>query len=337
MILPPRTRASTIEPNQNGSDYNPPGTWCQPSRTYAQFILTSEAVRVVAIVVTYHPDLTRLQLQLEELASQVAAIVIVDNASDSDLAVWAASRTGNPPHVIALERNHGIAHAQNVGVQWARSQAATHILLMDQDSVPSTDMVDALLDAALNNPVVAAVGPRYLDSRQDAPSPFVRIRGLRFQRMAWDPGHPVVRVDCLIASGCLIPMSVIDQVGPMREDLFIDYVDTEWCLRARNMGLQSYGVCTASMSHSLGETPYFFLGRSFPVHSPLRHYYQVRNAITLIREHWVPTDWKLALGWHLLLKVGFYSLVMAPRLQHLRMMVTGLWHGMRGRAGPLTP
>lgn len=299
--------------------------------------MTTEVFRVVAVVVTYHPELARLQLQLSALFTQVDAIVIVDNASDFDLQPWAENLAEPALRVIRLARNHGIALAQNIGIQWAREQQATHVLLMDQDSVPSDDMVSRLLAAIRISPDVAAVGPRYLDSRQDAPSPFVRIRGLRFQRLAWDPGQPIVHVDCLIASGSLIPMKVLDQVGPMREDLFIDYVDTEWCLRARSMGLQSFGVCSASMTHSLGEAPFFFMGRSFPVHSPLRHYYQVRNAILLNREKWVPLNWKVAMAWHLLLKVGFYSLITAPRWEHLRMMALGLWHGLKGRAGPLVP
>lgn len=299
--------------------------------------MTTVAVRVVAIVVTYHPELARLQLQLKALFDQVASIVIVDNASDSDVDAWSQDLVEQSPHVIRLKRNHGIAVAQNIGIQWAREQAATHVLLMDQDSVPSDDMVGTLLAALHVSEDVAAVGPRYLDARQNAPSPFVRISWLRFKRLAWDPGQPIVHVDCLIASGSLIPMTVMDQVGPMREDLFIDYVDTEWCLRARSLGLQCFGVCSASMTHSLGEAPYFFLGRSFPVHSPVRHYYQVRNAILLNREKWVPWNWKLAMAWHLLLKIGFYSLVTTPRWEHLRMMARGMWHGLRGRAGPMQP
>lgn len=291
----------------------------------------------MAVVVSYQPVLDQLQRQLDSLVPQVDDVVVVDNHSIADLSIWMKLSANPARAVIQLDSNQGVARAQNIGIEWARKQNATHVLLMDQDSIPAPDMVRELLMAAQSIADVAVVGPRYLDVRQGNPTPFVRIRGLRFHRLPWDAGHPILPVDCLITSGSLIPMIALDQVGLMREDLFIDYVDTEWCLRARREGLQSYGVCTAAMTHSLGETPHLFFGRTIPVHAPLRHYYQVRNAILLSREPWVPLNWKLAISWHLLLKFGFYSLVTTPRLQHLRMMALGVWHGVRGRAGPMTP
>lgn len=295
------------------------------------------AASVIAIVVTYQPDLAALQRQFEALAPQVAAVAIVDNGSRDDLAAWLAAQpaAGAAHAVLPLGTNRGIAAAQNAGIAWARERSASHVLLMDQDSLPAPRMVAALLAASGAQPSVAAVGPRYLDIRQDNPPPFIRVEGLRLRRLACEPGRPVVPVDYLIASGCLIPMAALDVVGTMREDLFIDYVDIEWGLRARSAGLQSYGACEAAMSHSLGDAPVHFAGRAIPVHSPLRHYYHVRNAVLLYREPWVPLNWKLVDGWRLLLKFGFYSLMTVPRWRHFTMMLRGAWHGLRGRVGPI--
>ena len=290
--------------------------------------------RIIAVVVTYHPDLPRLQRQLDALTPQVHSIVVVDNGSSDDLTAWMTDHSGHKHIVVQLDRNHGIAHAQNVGIQHARRHCATHVLLMDQDSLPAPDMVSQLLGAAQSSASVAAVGPRFMDTRHDNPPPFIRVRGLRLERMACVPGRPIVPVDYLIASGCLIPMSTLDRVGPKRADLFIDYVDIEWGLRAKREGFQSYGVCTVTMEHSLGDEPLRFIGRIFPTHTPLRHYYHVRNAILLYREPWVPLNWKVVDCGRLLLRFGFYSLMTAPRLDHLRMMTMGLWHGLRGRSGP---
>jgi len=121
----------------------------------------------------------------------------------------------------------------------------------------------------------------------------------------------------------------------MREDLFIDYVDIEWGLRARHQGFQSYGVCSAYMRHSLGDHPINFFGKNIPLHSPLRHYYHFRNAVLLYREAWVPLNWKLVDGWRLCLKYVFYSLFAKPRMAHWRMMTLGLWHGLKGKTGKL--
>lgn len=290
---------------------------------------------VVAVVVTYQPILEVLEQLLGALVPQVTSVVVVDNGSHSDLAAWNRERVTNPVELLQLGVNRGIAAAQNVGIQLARDRGAGFVLLMDQDSVPAPDMVEKLLSVLSEHPLPAAAGPRYLDARQDNPPPFIRVHGLRLERCACATEKSVVPVDYLIASGCLIPMSVLDKVGGMRDDLFIDYVDIEWGLRARHHGFQSYGVCPAHMQHSLGDHPIKFFGKSIPLHSPLRHYYHFRNAVLLYKESWVPLNWKLVDGWRLCLKYIFYSLFAKPRLAHWRMMTLGVWHGLVGKTGKL--
>jgi len=291
---------------------------------------------VVAVVVTYHPDLPALRQQLETLLAQVGHVVVVDNHSDTDLTAWLQESKLASVEVLVLERNFGIGTAQNRGIECARARDATHVLLMDQDSLPAPDMVAGLLKVLQARPDAAAAGPYYKDARrQQEVSPFVRLQGARIGRVQRQPGQDVAQVDCLISSGCLIPMPVLQATGPMREDLFIDYVDTEWCLRAARSGYRCYGVFSALMTHSLGESPVRLMGRLLPMHSPLRHYYQMRNALLIYREGWVPLRWRVADSWQRVLKLIFYWLVSPPRLQHLRMMLLGAWHGLRGRAGPL--
>ncbi len=66
-------------------------------------------------------------------------------------------------------------------------------------------------------------------------------------------------------------MVVFSDVGLMREEFFVDYVDTEWELRAKTFGLEIYGVFSAQMRHHLGVRPLFFWGK-IPVHAPNRFY-----------------------------------------------------------------
>ena len=288
--------------------------------------------KVIAVVVTYQPGLDVLAELLNVLVKQVDSVIIVDNGSAIDVSLCFKQYSLRQVSVLRLGKNMGIAFAQNRGIELARGLEAQFVLLMDQDSIPEPGMVQALLSATIQK-AAGAVGPRYLDARQENPPPFIRIRGLRLERCACPTSDAIVPVDYLIASGCLIPMAVLNQVGGMREDLFIDYVDIEWGLRARRFGYQSYGVCGARMTHCLGNEPIEFLSKKLPLHSPLRHYYHFRNAVLLYRERWVPGNWKLVDGWRLCLKYFFYSLFAKPRLAHWRMMTLGLWHGLWGKAG----
>lgn len=287
------------------------------------------------MVVTYQPTLEVLEQLLDALVPQVTSVVVVDNGSHSDLAAWNSERDTRAVELLRLGENRGIAAAQNVGIHWARNRGAGFVLLMDQDSIPAPDMVEKLISIISEQPSPAAAGPRYLDERQDNPPPFIRVRGLRLVRCACSTEESVVPVDYLIASGCLIPMSVLDKVGGMRNDLFIDYVDIEWGLRARHHGFQSFGVCSAHMQHSLGDHPIKFFSKNIPLHSPLRHYYHFRNAVLLYKEPWVSVNWKLVDGWRLCLKYVFYSLFAKPRMAHWRMMTLGVWHGLVGKAREL--
>ena len=288
---------------------------------------------VIAVVVTYQPVLDQLEQLLEALTPQVNAVLLVDNGSAVNMESWSNARQAQSVDVLLLGENKGIAAAQNEGIQWARGRNADFVLLMDQDSIPAPDMVEKLISAISNKPFAAAVGPRYLDKRQDNPPPFIRVEGLRLVRCTCPTDEAIVSVDYLIASGCLIPMPVLDKVGGMRDNLFIDYVDIEWGLRARRHGFQSYGACSAHMQHSLGDAPIKFFGKNIPLHSPLRHYYHFRNAVILYKESWVSLNWKMVDAWRLLLKYIFYSLFATPRFAQWHMMTLGVWHGVIGKTG----
>lgn len=293
---------------------------------------------LVAIVVTYEPEPDALKALLESVILQVSAVIVVDNGSKEDIAQWIRGWVGDAVVYLPLYRNLGIASAQNEGIKWAKAQRASHVLFFDQDSRPSPDMVRRLLDVstakASQGCLVAAVGPRYIDSRRHNPPPFIRIRGLSLQRL--DCGHEdVVAVDYLISSGSLISMATLDVVGRMAEPLFIDYVDIEWGLRAGRLGFESFGVCSATMEHALGDSPALFFGRRIPVHSPLRHYYLFRNAVYMYRWMQLPKNWKIVDGCRLVLKFFFYALITKPRSQHLSYMVKGIFDGLSGRMGKL--
>ena len=294
---------------------------------------------VVGILVTYEPDPATLNGLLSALRQQLTKVIVVDNGSKFDVEKSIRPDLGADCwcQVVRLHSNLGVAAAQNMGIELAGTAGVDFVILFDQDSQPAPDMIPILLEVAnakssMGVPV-AAIGPRYTDERQNNPPPFIRIRGISVERQACHDMHSVVEVDYVIASGSLIPMATLDAVGRMREDLFIDYVDIEWGLRAKQAGFQSFGVCGAMMRHDLGEEPIEFFGRKIPNHSPLRHYYHFRNAVRLYCEAGLPRNWKIADGWRLLLKYGAYSLLAKPRHQHWWMMSLGIIHGLTGRMG----
>jgi rhamnosyltransferase len=296
--------------------------------------LAMGAVSVAAVVITFHPDPKSLEQLLNALLPQASRIFIINNGTAADMP-WHTSLDNPATTITHLGENKGIGYAQNFGIAQAKAQFADYVLLMDQDSIPAKNMVTILLAAIQSKTDAAAVGPNYIDPRHPKQSPFVRLQGFRLKRVACESENDIVAVDHLIASGCLISMSALEKVGLMREDLFIDYVDIEWGLRARREGLISYGVCAAHMQHQLGEAPVKFLGRNLVLHQAFRHYYLYRNILLLCRESWIPLRWKMALLFNLSLKYFFYSAFTSNRIAHIRMMTRGIIDGLKNRRGKL--
>lgn len=292
------------------------------------------AAKVCGVIVTYNPDAPALGRLLQAVRPQLRDLIVVDNGSRFDFADFFVH---TPAELIELGDNYGIARAQNVGIERARALGADYVLLLDQDSVPAPDMVERLVAAIWELQAkglkVAGVGPSYLDQRQGEAAPFVYLDGFSLKRRIATDKAGIVEADFLIASGCLVPLASLDGIGPMVEELFIDYVDIEWGLRARRDGYLSYGVFAARMEHSLGDEWIAFRGRRIPVHSPLRHYYHVRNAVWLARRPWISRRWKVVLAWRLVRQSLFFTFFAPKGWSHAKMMALGLWHGLTNRLG----
>ena len=301
--------------------------------------------RVLAVVVAYLPDIGALRALLHVLLAQTAGVFVVDNtpAGDRRVETLCAAFAQGSLKLIRLGNNLGIAHALNVGIDAALAAEATHVLLSDQDSLPAPGMVATLL-AAMDElrragQRVGAVGPTYIDRHTGATSPFqVEIAGKFFYgHRKPSAEHPIINALTLITSGTLIPAPVLRDVGPMREDFFIDYVDNEWNHRARVAGYSLFGVGAALMYHSMGDRAlrmWYFGWRQESAYSPVRVYYRIRNFVALCRLPFIPWRWKLRNGWYWLGFVYTQTVFGQQRLAALRMATRGLWDGLRGRMGP---
>ncbi len=297
-----------------------------------KFALDSECY-VVAIIVSFNPDINQLSKLVETLRPDVADVVIVDNASNVDVRSSLAHCSDESVYVLRQDSNLGVAEGQNVGIRWAKDAGANYIILFDQDSLPERTMVKRLVTYARDEIAagrkVGAVGPFSFDERWKKPLPFVKVINGSYHRVADQKSTTgALEVDHVISSGALIPMDTLTAVGYMRAELFIDYIDIEWCLRAKVMGYPIYGLMEARMSHSLGDDVVQILGRQISMHSPVRDYYLFRNAVWMMRQPWINASWKAAEAKRLFLRFAFYSFFAKARLAQIRYMLLGLKDGL---------
>ncbi len=148
--------------------------------------------------------------------------------------------------LIQNEENLGVATALNQGFRWAQENKFAWMLTMDQDSIPLPEMVHYLCSAYADydqHEKLAVIGSNYLPSA-DAPKP-------EYDRRIGRAGSCWVEARDVITSGSLISIRAVEALGPFEDDLFIDSVDHEFCLRARRHGWKTIIALPTGMLHFL--------------------------------------------------------------------------------------
>ena len=294
---------------------------------------------VASILVLFNPDVPRLRALLTSLKGQVGRVYAVDN-SEGRAAEHRSlfEQCEMKVEYVPLGTNFGIATAQNIGIRQALEAGASDVLLLDQDSLLPPGMVNALVIARerleSSGVRVAAISPSFVDEKTGEAGPAIRHALLRVKKIKVYRHSPQpIWSDYVISSGALINAQVLETVGLMREELFIDWVDIEWGLRAKQKGYKCYIVPGVTMQHSIGDESVAVLGRSINLHQDLRHYYIVRNATYLLRARSMGFAWRTVTLGKIPLYVLFYSWHSRKRIKSLLLLSRGFLDGLRGRMG----
>lgn len=230
--------------------------------------------KVAAIIVSYNPDKNLLD-SVNLLISQVEKIIIVDNGSIEEKRKDISSIKdidNERIEIIFNEENLGIATALNIGVREALKQGFNWILTMDQDSKASKDMVEKMFEVYNNidekeRKSILSIFPNFVDER---------IQSIEENSVM----NTYEYVDADITSGNLVKAEVFDKVGFFDDSLFIDLVDTDFCMRLNEKNIKMIKVRDAILYHSLGESQSvksIFGKFNTSNHSALRRYYMTRN------------------------------------------------------------
>lgn len=302
---------------------------------------------VMAIIVSYYPDAQYLNALVNCLSTQVEEILIVDNTpAEQDIAfstLTTQCKKLDQLRMVRLGCNYGIAAALNVGIDVAINEGFSHILLSDQDSLPTENMVAGLLRAEQEllseGHKVAGIGPLIRDLVTEMDYSFqTQVPGDIFYSHKFPTQErPNVCVTSLITSGMLVQTAAIEQIGNMREELFIDHVDVEWCHRAIAGGYEIFGTGYGTLQHRLGDgyiRVWYFGWRNISQYSSLRLYYRFRNFVFLLQQSYIPLRWKIRATWYWLGFLYSHVIFSSNRLKNLLAVARGVWDGIIGTMGP---
>lgn len=296
-------------------------------------------LNVCGVVTTYNPTTTLIG-NINQLKEQLPHIVIIDNASECDFLDRFDHSPGEQLEIIRNPQNLGIAAALNQGLERAIELSYPWAITFDQDSRPAVDLIERLCNAyskASDPERVAILAPQIINLDLKKPTYYLRPRFGPFYERAYCREGILESVSTVITSGSMINLKYFEELGGYRQDFFMDYVDTEYCLRAISNGYKIIVVCEARLDHRLGSRREVRLGwlRLYPTfHPPQRWYTISRNRIAMIRmyalrfPHWF--SYEIIASWYMLFRM---LLTEDNRLEKLRAIWRGLMDGLRGSMG----
>lgn len=298
---------------------------------------------VAIVVLNYNglEDSRKCLASLERISYKPFLVIVVDNGSQED-------PTGILRHefpwsvVIRSENNEGWAGGNNIGIRYALARDSDYVILLNNDTVVSEELVSRLVDAAKARPEFGIIGPVINDmeypaevqtdgcmfNRKNAPGFFQRqpIPMKRSSRPA------ITEVD--IVNGCcmMISRGVFDTIGLIDERFFLIHEESDFCLRAGKAGFRC-GVMGESLVWHKHSASFNRAGNW------RQRYYDVRNLFLLLRKHpeagrdsrskyrsW-PAYLKYAYYWYCLEREGHSD-------QGARAVLQGLCDAFSGRFGP---
>ncbi len=224
---------------------------------------------------------------MEAIDPELCLTIVVDNGSAPD-ASGQIAQSYPWVKVIRREDNGGWAGGNNTGIRYALEDGVEWIMLLNNDTIVTPDMIDRLLAAAEHHPEHGVIGPIicYMDDPET-----VMTDGVRFNRPGY-PGFferipvppnrcdPPNLVPVEIVNGCCMMVSrkVFEKIGLIDERFFIIHEEADFCLRVLQAGFQC-GIVAEPMVWHKGGSWFTRTGKG------LKRYYDARNLFLLLKKH----------------------------------------------------
>lgn len=277
-------------------------------------------LRICAVLVLYYPG-PEVMNNILTWCRQVERIYVVDNSEFPVQQVADCFVTLDNVRYLPQGENLGVARALNIGAIKAAEAGYDLLLTMDQDSNAAPDMVEQMMACLITSDPNESgmISPFHLTKAVKSPN------GVK----------PCQDVMTPMTSGCLLNLRTYQNVGPFRDDFFIDFVDNEYCLRLRREGYRVIRANRALLKHQVGDLRTYgpFVATN---HSPLRRYYKTRNRLYVFREYLAIFPGHCLFDLVRLTKeIGSILLFEEQKWAKFRMMLRGAVHFLQGRSGSL--
>ncbi len=197
-------------------------------------------------------------------------IIVVDSAS-SDGSVALVQQYFPQVRLIASDENLGYAKGNNSGVAVAQGR---YLFLLNPDTVLQSKALSQMLSHMDSHPQVGVVGPKLLwpdGSVQSSRRHFPTVGSLfwestllgqwfpqnkhihQYHLVDTSPDH-VQAVDWLVGAALFIRREAWQQIGPIDENFFMYFEETDWCSRCVKAGWEIHYLPKAQITHYEGKS-----------------------------------------------------------------------------------
>lgn len=275
-------------------------------------------MKLLAIVVTYNPDKELLKVSVLKYISFVEELIIWENSNIYDREKYRIDlgEYNSKIRYIGGNDNVFIAYALNYAIEYAREHGFTHLLTMDQDSLFESNSFGRFKLLVENRESENAIfAPKILSTK-----------GKDVYSLSKECVTMFSNVSNVITSGSIFKLSLFLKTGLFREDYKIDYVDFEFCLRARMSGYKIYVANEIILYQEYGNIKKI-LNWYILNYSPSRLYYQTRNRIILKKEY--PNLYNSGRSWNVNIKLMVKILLFENnKIKKVVSIIRGVFDGL---------
>ena len=228
---------------------------------------------VMAGIVLYNPDISRLKENIEHILPQVDTLLLIENGS-SDTSYINDLRNINKTLIVRNPKSMGIAYALNQILGYGYSHGFKWVLTLDQDSVVSSNMIDVYMDIA--NDEIGIVGC-WIDDRN-------------YKRdETWGIQQGTFETNWVITSAAFTNVEAWKKAGGFDTGMFIDWVDWDICEAMKIAGYRILKTYKTKLIHENGEGTFLVKVRNHEMQvmnrPAFRYYYNFRNQVYLARKY----------------------------------------------------
>ncbi|PLS78009.1 MAG: glycosyltransferase family 2 protein [Chloroflexi bacterium] len=269
------------------------------------------SVWIVVLTWNNYADTFECLRSLRALTYPNYHVVVVDNASNDGTPVRVRSDFPEV-HLIENAGNLGVPAGYNVGFRYALEHGADGVVMLNNDTAVSPDLLHHLVHAA-QHPQAGILVPTafYFNAPTKIWSAGGRYRwfppAIIMEKRRQRPGDPLRVLEYAIGSCILITRRAFEQAGLLDETYFFMWEDLDLSVRIRKAGLLILGVPQAALWHKVSqstqpESPLFWRmhGRSGAIyyrrHSAVPYlamvlhlgYFALREFLAKRQRHFIP-------------------------------------------------